>query len=589
MRNRARQGGAALMAMLVVVIIGGAWWLVSGLKAAGNRTVVDRSHNAKVLAEAKAALIAWAANNAADPTENYPGRLPCPEGAAWIGNANAEGIAAPGLQPPLPETQISVPNCSSVGRLPWRTLGLPKLIDASGEPLWYIVTTGSTGWALANATTALSINSNKADTITVNGNPNAAVAAIIAPGAPMRVGPNANQIAVGCAAQTQSRTASTPNVANYLECQSTSSSPIGVRTQVVDNATNPTFNDQIVLITAAEVLAAIEPMVAQRIQTQVLPQLQSASALYASSEWGTSAANPMFPFAVTFGDPGASPTSTFKGTAGKTEGLLPLNALTCSAITTGRCDPNFHAFNLASISVAATANGPFTSSDCTATSSTAQIRCTMSFTRVCLIICSMPTIRVEGYASNIALAMRTFNTAAATTPGLVSSTVTVTAPLQPDGSARVTVTGIMSASGSILCGFLISVACSGSATVTVPISAFQDHPFINPTTANNWYWFFANNWHHVTYYAVAPLHTPGGAGSCSGTTCLSVTKYGDTSLSGTRAVLVLGGRSLTGTGGITNRSLADFLDGTENTNSDLKFEQYKSNRTFNDRFVAISP
>jgi len=127
-------------------------------------------------------------------------------------------------------------------------------------------------------------------------------------------------------------------------------------------------------------------------------------------------------------------------------------------------------------------------------------------------------------------------------------------------------------------------------TVTIPISAFKDHPFLNPTTADNWYWFFANNWHHVTYYAVAPLHTPGAAGNCSGTTCISVTVKGDVSLTGKRAVLALAGRSLVNTSG-TNRALTDFLDGTENPNlARLSgFEQYKSNRTFNDRFVSLSP
>jgi hypothetical protein len=592
MNTRIRQRGAALMAMLVVVVIGGAWWLVSGLKAAGNRTVVDRSHNARVLAEAKAALLAWAASTAADPTESYPGRLPCPEGASWIGVTNAEGIAAPGTQ-----QGIAVANCARVGRLPWRTLGLDKLVDADGEPLWYVVTTGANGWALANATTVLSVNSNKANMLTVDGNLSQAVAVIIAPGAPMTAVPNANQTAAGCVARTQQRTPSAPNVLDYLECQSTSASPIAVRTRVVDNASNKTANDQMVVVTAAEVLAAVEPMVAQRIQTQVLPQLQGANALYASSDWGKSAANPAFPFAVTFGDPGTTPTSNFKGTAGKTEGLLPVTALSCAGIAASRCDSNFHTWNTASISATLVANGPINAPDCS-TSTTAQVRCTFSFTRFCLGLCfyDAPVVQVRADAANVGLAMRTLNTGAAT--GLLNSP-SFSAALQADGSARVTYSGSMTASGSLLCGPIISVICSGSAIVRIPIGAFQDHAFLNPTTADNWYWFFANNWHHVTYYAIAPVHQPGGAGSCTAWapdctgstttgTCLCLTVKGGSTVTNSKAVLTLAGRSLNYTSG-TNRALTDFLDSNENRNADLKFEQYKGNRTFNDRFVSLSP
>jgi hypothetical protein len=431
------------------------------------------------------------------------------------------------------------------------------------------------------------------------------VAAIIAPGAKMTVVPNANQTAAGCVARTQSRTATTPNVLDYLECQNVSGSSITLRTRVVDNVTNPVSNDQMVLITAAEVMAAVEPMVAQRIQNQVVPQMQ---AIYADPKWGTSAANPVFPFPATYGD---TATSTFKGSLSATcpadvatrtdcEGFLPVTALTCASTAASRCDPNYHTFNVAGISVSVTnvaSTGPLTSWDCTSAglSSTTQIKCTMSYLRlICVGICPMPAIKVEGDALNVGLAMRTFDTAAAATSGLSVSTVNVTAPLQSDGSARVTVTGNMTAGGSPLplCGTFLSLLCSGSATVTIPISAFQDHPFLNPTTTDSWYWFFANNWHHVTYYAIAPVHQPGGAGSCTGATCISVTVTGGASLSDKRAVLALAGRSLNNTSG-TNRALLDFLDDTNSTpaarTNVLSFKQYKGSRTFNDRFVSLSP
>jgi hypothetical protein len=139
------QRGAALLAMLAVLVMGASWWLVTALNTPVNRTALHRSHNAEVLQQAKQALIGWAALQAIKDTEENPGRLPCPEAAANIGNPSFEGTASG--------------NCTlpAVGRLPWRTLGLDKLQDADGEPLWYVV---SDGWALRSSAAIMGINSN---------------------------------------------------------------------------------------------------------------------------------------------------------------------------------------------------------------------------------------------------------------------------------------------------------------------------------------------------------------------------------------------------------------------------------------------
>lgn len=602
MTLRTRQRGAALMAMLVVVIMGGAWWLVSGLKAAGNRTAVDRTYNAKVLAEAKAALIAWAAMNAADLTDHFPGSLPCPEGAAWIAQsgipntANTEGIAAPGTQ-----QGITVATCSSVGRLPWRTLGIPKLVDAAGEPLWYVVDASAAGWARPTSGTNLSINSNKAGTLTVDGAANAAVAVIIAPGAPMTVTPNANQIAAGCATRTQQRTPSAPDVRDYLECYSTAS-PLNVRTQVVDNSSNLVSNDQMVVITAAEVLAAVEPVVAQRIQKQVVPQLQT---VYASTDWGTSATAPLFPFAVPYPTSGKfdAAASDLKGTNGTTEGLLPLTT-----------DTAFVQWNAAAtqITKAAGSAGAAVSGTCTGTTT---LVCTVNLgcTNIDLIILGIElclpgtaTFDLKAYAQNVGMSLRTFNNGYTVTEG-TSPAVALTgltkvsplSPLQSDGSARIEFRGTVVYNTFCLRNLL--VCSSKTVTIETPVtSIFPTHPFLSPVKGtDNWYWFVANNWHHVTYYKIAGPNKPGGTGSCTtwganctGTpgvnSCICFTAQGGSAVINSRAVLALAGRSVNNTSG-TSRTLADFLDSTENTNADLKFEQYKSNRTFNDRFVSLSP
>ena len=172
-RNRASvsgQRGFALIAIVSLLVLMSAYLLVKQLNAS---TTADKSnHNAKVLNRAKQALIGYVAQHTALASEDNPGRLPCPEAAANYGDPAQEGIAAPFCTLP------------AVGRLPWRTLGLDKLVDAALEPLWYVV---SPGWALPSSGATLTINSNTTGQLTIDGVANDAVALIIAPGAAFTV------------------------------------------------------------------------------------------------------------------------------------------------------------------------------------------------------------------------------------------------------------------------------------------------------------------------------------------------------------------------------------------------------------------
>ena len=128
---------------------------------------------------------------------------------------------------------------------------------------------------------------------------------------------------------------------------------------------------------------------------------------------------------------------------------------------------------------------------------------------------------------------------------------------------------------------------SGTVAVTIPVGVFQDHPLNTAATTDAWYWFTANRWYDVTYYAVASSHVPSvGVHNCQlAGNCLTVTN--GTPATNVRALLGLAGRSLNGTVG-SNRTLADFLDSTENQNLNSAFEQNRISKTFNDRFVVIS-
>ncbi|UXY15254.1 hypothetical protein N8I74_18375 [Chitiniphilus purpureus] len=116
--------GAALLALLALLILAGTgWWLV----APAGQQVGAAAHDAAVLAQAKAALLAWsalhcpAAATAGEALRVRSGELPVPD-------RDAPGDDGFGTQ------DATSP---SLGRLPWKTLGLPPLRDASGEYLWY--------------------------------------------------------------------------------------------------------------------------------------------------------------------------------------------------------------------------------------------------------------------------------------------------------------------------------------------------------------------------------------------------------------------------------------------------------------------
>lgn len=83
--------------------------------------------NKMVLAKAREALISRAASDA-----NHPGSLPCPDA---VTNLAGNNIPNDGIADLLSGTACP----SAIGRLPWRTLGLPDLRDADGERLWYLL------------------------------------------------------------------------------------------------------------------------------------------------------------------------------------------------------------------------------------------------------------------------------------------------------------------------------------------------------------------------------------------------------------------------------------------------------------------
>jgi hypothetical protein len=121
-----------------------------------------------------------------------------------------------------------------------------------------------------------------------------------------------------------------------------------------------------------------------------------------------------------------------------------------------------------------------------------------------------------------------------------------------------------------------------------------DHPVVNPNDPTLG-WFARNQWHRVFYYAAASQSTADGLPSSSGCTSSNCLRINDAGTRNIRALLVLGGRSLTNPAGRPNGTLSDYL---ENQNADLGtlYEQRpvrragsvaNPNAPWNDRVILV--
>ncbi len=116
-----------MLMLCLFLLLAGTWYALSHEPDVARIALLRSAASADLLSRARRALVAHALNY----YERKPGRfgvLPCPD------------LTAGGL---LPEGTASgvcgARHVSSLGRLPWRTLGIDPLRDAAGECLWYAV------------------------------------------------------------------------------------------------------------------------------------------------------------------------------------------------------------------------------------------------------------------------------------------------------------------------------------------------------------------------------------------------------------------------------------------------------------------
>jgi hypothetical protein len=294
-RAHQQRGAAFLLSVFILAIVG-----VSAFVATtrGSEGQIDRERiTAAALAEAKAALIGYAAGVALTGPER-PGDMPCPD-------RDNDGDA----DPPCAS------EATSLGRLPWRTLGLPDLRDGSGERLWYAVSAAfrnnpRSNCAAPAAATCLNSDSRgtltvrlRDDTVLADGAnpdpfvPSGAIAVIIAPGALLtRQGaaqPQVRACDVGKECNSSGRCLLTPptdtptcNPVNYLDVATAGSaednadfieaSANGFIMGPVRVGADEIVNDRIAMVTYRDLMPLLERRVVREVRN-CLDQYASTS------------------------------------------------------------------------------------------------------------------------------------------------------------------------------------------------------------------------------------------------------------------------------------------------------------------------
>jgi hypothetical protein len=244
-RSAIRQRGWAMLLTAALVALGVLGVVFSMSSSTSTLIANQRAQmHAQVLAVAKEALIGYAVSQT-----NQPGALPCPD-------TDNDGTA---------DSPCGGAGVTAIGRLPWRTLGLPDLRDAAGECLWYAV---SSNFKNSGVSGPAVINSDSWGTLVVNDGagtplpspPNPAAAIVFAPGAALAgqdrtppVGP-----ATTCGGNA--------NAVNYLE-----GSNAVAGTTFVSSPASATLNDRLQLVSTADIMTPVE----RRAAREILARLES--------------------------------------------------------------------------------------------------------------------------------------------------------------------------------------------------------------------------------------------------------------------------------------------------------------------------
>lgn len=238
--------GQALLILLLMLSVA-AVLLVYGSTTESGRIVKSERKTRATLEYARQALIGRAVGDA-----SRPGSLPCPDG-------DDDGSADLFVGSSCP---------TYIGRLPWRTLGLGDLRDASGERLWYALSP-----AFRDHPAAPPLNSDTRGTLTVYSRSEAttisrdAVAVVFSAGA--AVGSQRRDAATAQCATDGKHVRRDHCAANYLDTATGFNNASAAGPYVTATST-AAYNDRLALIVAADLMPLVEQRVALEIRNALL-------------------------------------------------------------------------------------------------------------------------------------------------------------------------------------------------------------------------------------------------------------------------------------------------------------------------------
>jgi type II secretory pathway pseudopilin PulG len=265
--------------MLLVVMLFGmaAALLVYGMVDTTSLALRRDKDTAAALAQAKQALIGRAVSD-----DNRPGSLPCPDAVTDIvGNVPDDGVADLFIGNDCP---------TYIGRLPWRTLGLPDLRDDAGERLWYALSNNfrddMSAGPLNSDTQGNRTVYTESSAVTITGQ---AVAVIFAPGAIVAGQVRDPAISAACAAPPGT-IATTLCAANYLEATGGANNATDAGPYITAQRSG-TFNDRLLVITTTELMPPVEQRVARELR-KILQDYKANTACVCTTPLGLTGCYP---------------------------------------------------------------------------------------------------------------------------------------------------------------------------------------------------------------------------------------------------------------------------------------------------------
>jgi hypothetical protein len=324
-------------------------------------------------------------------------------------------------------------------------------------------------------------------------------------------------------------------------------------------------------VNASDLMPALEAAIAERIQREIVPALKT---VYTNSNYsGIPSSSPMYPYPAAFSDPGIS---TFKGSSGVYQGLLPVNLVSSmvayastpgSAVETlGYGDITAQTCSWESFNDVRVCDGTYRE-DMGEPWRPIRIQMTAQFTNVAMGLRAIDTTRMEVFARDDG----------GSGPWTAVAT-SYQATMNSDGSVTLRFWATMPNIDDMGWGTIADFH------IRLQRAVIGDHPLVQSTDAT-YGWFVRNQWQRLLYYAVAQQNTAGSLPSfgCNNTTCLRFNEGlscgGGANWCNIRALLVLGGASLSNASR-PNGNLADYIE-PQNADGGTFYEQHPIRRATN--------